>query len=931
MASYIPNKFYGKVVDNLTFEIVDNPDFTIYNMLVIPINENGDLLFNTKSSNPQALMSNYASLRASGSINVENLYTFGYEWVEATDKIVKYTLFYDDTNRKEINESFKNNLETALYNSPIEVEGNEILIYIPKNDSDPIIYEEELIALYESILSFLFEIAISGKKTKITFGVIDYIDTVSDYSQLNEFLEKRLYEDFILMEKPQTPKTGIEKPKKEEKISDTKIKKIKIKISTAKANNRNFWSIKIKLDSERKLILENKFNEGWSFEYYHLTNGIRDISEQLLFKVEVGDIVIGYVLEHKQRINAIFEVISKESEENDQSFKLEVKFRFRNRIYLEELKGSNDLIQQSNIVQKKDERFQKITYEDFKEILNFSELAPLEENNVDEKVESKNEYIKWFFDDPTNEDKLFRDHIARTFVKQMHSIWPYYDPTIKKRKERRLQKSFMVHIQGPWGSGKSSFLNFIVNHLKKLNVNKKDKKNKWKIVQFNAWKNQHVSEPWWILLNTIYQQTICPKWWNIFNWKAWKERFRRLKTGNKYYLIFAILILILTILGISYGIPYLNRNNEPGPNDSNNLQIVLGVFTAVFGLIASIFAISKNLNDSLASASDTSATNFLKHAKDPMKRIKIHFEKLIRDIDRPVAILIDDLDRCHPEFVVKFMEGIQTLFRNGNILYIITADRKWISSCFEIEYEKFSEKMETPGTRLGYLFVQKAFQLSIRMPVMTNSVKERFWKYLLDVKDKEDITAKEKEIAEEFKGLKTEEAIEEQINTLLKEQKGIEPIIRAQAVETLSDNVSLKETEHILQDYHHYLEPNPRSIKRLASYYPLATSNRILEGMDIERSILVRWIEISHRWPVLHEAIEKNPELIKYYTSKTKFKDKIEKDILQLFEDSTDLKNLIEGKKFDGNRVDPKFTVDDVRKCLGIYEKQLDKKEIDKK
>lgn len=704
---------------------------------------------------------------------------------------------------------------------------------------------------------------------------------------------------------------------KESEEKDSNIQspdEIKTKILSSK--DRNFWWLQT--GSLNVQFAGEMFSDKRKFSLY-TPSGKRRVNADNMIGAEVGDLGLEYRTGKDGHLIDLFEVTesakdSKYSKSNDNGLSYRIIFKFNNRTTRKQIL-LHSYLGQNQFFKNDQETLLELTYDEFKEVLNTTELAPLEE---DEITESKNEYIKWFFDDPTEEDKLFRDHTARTFVKQMHSIWPYYD----KEKKQRLQKSFMVHIQGPWGSGKSSFLNFIVNHLKELNIAKEDKKNKWKIVQFNAWKNQHVNEPWWVLLNTIYQQTICPKWWNIFNWKAWKERFRRLKTGNKYYLIFAIVVFILTGLGVVFGIRFLNRTNIPGGNYSINIEILLGVITAIFGLIASIFAISKNLNDSLSSASDASASNFLKNAKDPMKRIKTHFEKLIKDIDRPVAILIDDLDRCHPEFVVKFMEGIQTLFRNGNILYIVAGDRKWISSCFEIEYEKFGEKIDTPGTRLGYLFVQKAFQLSIRMPVMTNSVKERFWKYLLDVKDKQDLKAKKIEIAGEFKGLETEEAIEDQINTLLKEQKEIEPLIRAQAVQTLSDNVSLKETEHILQEYHPYLEPNPRSIKRLASYYPLATSNRILEGMDIERSILVRWIEITHRWPLLHEAIEKNPELINYYTSQPEFEKKLDKGLLQLFEDSEDLKKLIEGKRNDGKQVDPKFTVDDVMKCMGIYDKK---------
>src|SRR5690606_20093890 len=66
--------------------------------------------------------------------------------------------------------------------------------------------------------------------------------------------------------------------------------------------------------------------------------------------------------------------------------------------------------------------------------------------------------------------------------------------------EKISRHSFMIHLQGAWGDGKSTFLNLIEN-----NLNNGD--NKWVVVKFNAWQHQHLNPPWWPFLDQIYEQS----------------------------------------------------------------------------------------------------------------------------------------------------------------------------------------------------------------------------------------------------------------------------------------------------------------------------------------------------------------------------------------------------------------------------------------
>ena len=72
-----------------------------------------------------------------------------------------------------------------------------------------------------------------------------------------------------------------------------------------------------------------------------------------------------------------------------------------------------------------------------------------------------------------------------------------------------------------------------------------------------------------------------------------------------------------------------------------------------------------------------------------MQAAKAHFADLIDWLHYPVAIFIDDLDRCKGSTVVELLEGVQTLFRDAPVVYLVAADRDWLSDSYAAEYGAF--------------------------------------------------------------------------------------------------------------------------------------------------------------------------------------------------------------------------------------------------
>ncbi|MGH3978553.1 MAG: P-loop NTPase fold protein, partial [Pseudonocardiaceae bacterium] len=97
---------------------------------------------------------------------------------------------------------------------------------------------------------------------------------------------------------------------------------------------------------------------------------------------------------------------------------------------------------------------------------------------------------------------------------------------------------------------------------------------------------------------------------------------------------------------------------------------------------------------------------------------------------RPVLLVIDDLDRCSAERVVKLMETVHTLLREpaetlllrgwrrpAPLIVLVLADGRWVRTAFESGYESFGT-LGSPVHGLGADFLQKVFDHTVLVPAL---------------------------------------------------------------------------------------------------------------------------------------------------------------------------------------------------------------------
>ena len=486
-------------------------------------------------------------------------------------------------------------------------------------------------------------------------------------------------------------------------------------------------------------------------------------------------------------------------------------------------------------------------------------------------------------DSPSAADRLGRQAFARALAFRIDDVWRDY-----QRSE--IRNSFVLHLHGPWGAGKTSLLNLLRAEFQASERSPRpigddiagsaDRRRRWVVVEFNAWQHQRLDPPWWPLLDLTYREAkrqlggqfgapirarlfqVGELWWRLF-------------TRRSDVLIAVIgAAIIIAAVAVALSQPVVQKilsglTTSASARQGSQLERAgdyakaISSVLAVLGTVWSAILIAKR---SLVAGSARSARQFVDASADSLGEIRRHFGTLARRIGHPVVVFIDDLDRCQRQYVVGLLEGIQTLFHDPRVVYVVSADKRWLQVCFEQTYAEFAATVNEPGRRLGSLFLEKAFQLSVSVPALSADLKQEYWDFLLDGDDRER-SRRIADVREEARKRLRDASTEQDILTRQAQIPGdellsprlVRQFAREAAVERMADTEVNRSTEYFLKAFAPLLEPNPRSMKRFVNAYAIHRDLALLGGLnlvDVEtRKQLALWTIVALRWPLLQEYL----------------------------------------------------------------------------
>ena len=478
--------------------------------------------------------------------------------------------------------------------------------------------------------------------------------------------------------------------------------------------------------------------------------------------------------------------------------------------------------------------------------------------------------VEWLSDAPARVDLLRRRPLAQvlaTRLRRMHVDEP--------------ETSFLIHIDGPWGSGKSTLLNFLKIELQR----------DWTAVEFNSWRQARVGPPWWALLVALRRDIQRNLRLRARLWLRLAESWVRLRRVGAPFILVTTLLLAAAVAAFLL----LGPSGLTLQNAGNLAKTVTAILTAAGTLWAGVL-IAKRF---LLWDSARGARLFEQSDTNPMEGVSAHFAWLTARAGRPVVFFIDDLDRCPQEYVVELLDAIQTLIRDATrrpvgkrhssaaaACFVVAADGAWIRKSYEIAYAQFAESVAAPGRPLGYLFLDKLFQLRIPVPSIDPARQEDYLRELLRVRPptalSELMKAEERAVRRDLRQSTSEAEI---IETL----RGASPEVRGRvagaAVEQLTTPEVVAATEHSLQKFRPLLMPNPRSMKRFVNSYSALRDVRIMEGNLVQREPLALWTVLETRWPSLADHLRIAPEAIELLGKSTDKLENIPAELRALFAD----------------------------------------------
>ena len=493
-------------------------------------------------------------------------------------------------------------------------------------------------------------------------------------------------------------------------------------------------------------------------------------------------------------------------------------------------------------------------------------------------------------DTPSAIDLLGRQDFAEALSLRLRNIW-------KQSAQNREGHSFVMHLHGPWGSGKTSLLNFIQKALQRSEGGQ----NPWVVVWFNAWQHQHITPSWWALYDCIYREA-ARQWREDFKDPKFSKRIRnfewlwRIRTGRLLYVAGFIVSLLVALLLLGWFLVTLGGDSHP-------IDETLKALGAAVGLIGAVWSAALFITRSLTSAG--AAEEFVRFGEDPLGKVKRHFQELVEFIGRPIIVFIDDLDRCCKEYAVNLLENLQTLFTYHKIFFVVSGDRRWLYTCFEKVYQDFQGSIKEPGRRLGYLFLEKAFQLSVSVPSLTPEVKEKYLEFLQwadSNKAQEGLEESRQEAQKAFRDLEPTEVYTE----LEKKEKetGVDSLqkqaYRGAAVRQLATPQAEWDKEYFLKPFGEYLESNPRAMKRFVNAYKTYLDLAILGNAEVvfkeeSRKQLALWTIITLRWPALAEYLELHCEQVNDILSGSF--SSADENLSELTKEMKAVKEVFDGKK----------------------------------
>lgn len=250
------------------------------------------------------------------------------------------------------------------------------------------------------------------------------------------------------------------------------------------------------------------------------------------------------------------------------------------------------------------------------------------------------------------------------------------------------QEDMVVALDAQWGEGKSTFIKmwqgYVESHREK----------KFKTIYFDAFANDYQKDPFLALTAEMYDLLKNEG-------EEKKEEFRQ-KAGD-------------TIKSMARG------------------ALKIGVRVATGGLLdgSIVDSVEQDISNLVAEQVDDVISARLQNSEEDKSALK-HFKEYLQKIaeeqgdGNPIIFIIDELDRCRPDFALELVEQIKHIFLVQGITFLLVLNRKQLEASVKARY----------GTEIdASMYLQKFVNLWLSIPRVATTYDdhgEKYFNYALD-------------------------------------------------------------------------------------------------------------------------------------------------------------------------------------------------------
>jgi WD40 repeat protein len=409
--------------------------------------------------------------------------------------------------------------------------------------------------------------------------------------------------------------------------------------------------------------------------------------------------------------------------------------------------------------------------------------------------------------------------------------------------------SAVVHIDGPWGAGKSTLVRLLLDDEQAHGPD-------WMpplVVDYEAWRECAIAPEWWSLAAAIEREVRRSRSWAVRAFmQVWSVVVRTVRSPA------TLTALAVALVGGVVSTFFL----------SSWVQTVAVVAAVIGGLVG----IGQVVGRTLFWHSAPFGRLHLHMEDNPLGQVadmigwlrgwtpRVPHCPAGRERRRPILLVIDDLDRCPAERVVKILETVHTILRSrphrrepARLLVLVLADGRWVRQAFESRFAEF----QNPGsvTRdLGSDFAQKVFDHVVLVPDL---FAEQVSAYLDGVfGERTDGAADGPGVSPDRNTVRTgnddagprEDRVSADAASLVRDQESAEiDRVRQEATAAATDVRS----DHLLHIYAGLMPTNPRMIKRIANALGMLRAVKTHVRHTEDNDAVARAAILLVRFPVL--------------------------------------------------------------------------------